>query len=182
MPLSFPYPFLAHAIPHSSSDDGHFEVARYRFNSNASEPNCIQGIVNWAHGKYTIQPNGSITFDTLPDGFQQIQDPCAAQSNFIEPYGRPELYRNWRIFEDASAGPKLHLFQFDGAPLAPMFRVANPPIMLPTRLLRNVTTEQVDGAQAGNVLLAGGGGNGAGHAGVSGLVVVGALSVVGLLL
>jgi len=75
----------------------------------------------------------------LGDGYQQIQDPCAAVSNFIEPYNLTELYKAWQIFQDPTAGLKLHLFQFDGAPLAPQFLVSATPNMLPTQLLRNVT-------------------------------------------
>ena len=33
----------------------------------------------------------------------------------------------------------LHLWQFDGSPLAPMFQVSSTPQMLPTQLLRNVS-------------------------------------------
>jgi len=73
------------------------------------------------------------------DGFQQIQDPCAAVSNFIETYNDTELYVNWRIFTDPVDGYKLHLFQYDGAPVAPQFQVSTTPNMLPTQLLRNVT-------------------------------------------
>ncbi len=79
----------------------------------------------------------------LPDGFQQIQDPCAAQSNFIESYIVTEYYKGWRIFQDPIEGYKLHLFMWDGAPVAPMFQISATPNMLPTRLLRNVTTDAV---------------------------------------
>lgn len=85
----------------------------------------------------------------LGDGFQQIQDPCAAVSNFVEPYNQTELYVQWRIFLDATAGPKLHLFQFDGAPLAPQFQVSPSPNMLPTQKLRNDSAPQTPG-QTGN--------------------------------
>lgn len=71
------------------------------------------------------------------DGFQQVQDPCAAVSNFIQSYNETEYFKGWRIFQDPTAGPKLHLFQFDGAPVAPQFLVSKTPIMFPTRLLRN---------------------------------------------
>lgn len=74
------------------------------------------------------------------DGYQQIQDPCAAVSNFIEDFNITETYKQWRIFQDATAGYKLHLFQFDGAPLAPQFQISTTPNMLPTQLLRNVPT------------------------------------------
>jgi hypothetical protein len=73
------------------------------------------------------------------DGFQQVQDPCAAVSNFIQPYNDTELYQSWRIFTDPVAGYKLHLFQFDGSPLAPQFQVSVSPNMLPTQLLRNTS-------------------------------------------
>ncbi|KAG6866169.1 hypothetical protein C0991_007719 [Blastosporella zonata] len=72
------------------------------------------------------------------DGYQQIQDPCAAVSNFIENYNLTEYYVQWRIFMDPTFGPKLHLFQFDGSPLAPQFQVSTTPNMLPTTLLRNL--------------------------------------------
>jgi hypothetical protein len=81
----------------------------------------------------------------MGDGYQQIQDPCAAVSNFIEDYNLTELYSNWRIFNDAVFGPKLHLFGFDGAPLAPQFLVSTTPNMLPTQKLRNDTTVVLSG-------------------------------------
>ncbi len=109
-----------------------------------SSPNCITGVLNWHHGQYTFNTNGSITLSPFGDGYQQIQDPCAAESNFIEGYNFTELYRNWQIFSDPDDGPKLHLFQSDGTPLAPLFQVYSTPNMLPTQLLRNVTPTITD--------------------------------------
>ena len=80
-----------------------------------------------------------MTLIPMGDGYQQIQDPCAAVSNFIEDYNLTEYYTQWRIFMDPTAGPKLHIFQFDGSPLAPQFQLSSTPSMLPTQLLRNVT-------------------------------------------
>jgi len=136
--VSFSYP-LTTGISYSFTDDFYYEIARYRFVSNASEPACITGVMNWAHGAYALNVNGSITMTPFGDGYQQIQHACAGQSNFVENYNMTELYVMWQIFIDATAGPKLHLFQYDGAPLAPMFRVSATPNMLPTRMLRNVT-------------------------------------------
>lgn len=79
------------------------------------------------------------------DGFQQIQDPCAPVSNFIETYNFTELYTMWRIFNDVTDGFKLHLFQFDGAPVAPQYLITTTPTMHPTRALRNDTWIRVDG-------------------------------------
>lgn len=137
--MTFNYPKTT-GISYSFTDT-FYEVSRYRFTSNGSEPTCITGTIGWSHGNYTLNPNGSMTLYPFPDGFQQIQDPCAAVSeNFIENYMiTQELYQNWQIFIDPSQGPKLHLFQFDGAPLAPMFKISQTPNMFPTQLLRNVS-------------------------------------------
>lgn len=139
--LTFLYPRTT-GISYSFTSDGFYEIARYRFNGNGSEPTCITGIMNWVHGTYTINANGSITMHPFGDGYQQIQDPCAAVSNFLEPYNNTETYLQWRIFQDATQGYKLHLFQFDGAPLAPQFLVSTTPNMLPTQLLRNLPKEK----------------------------------------
>ena len=93
--------------------------------------------MNWHHGTYELVSNGSIVLHPLSDGFQQIQDPCAAVSNFIEQYNNTELYLEWRIFMDPTDGPKLHLNKFDGSPVAPQFQLSATPNMLPIQLLRN---------------------------------------------
>jgi hypothetical protein len=73
------------------------------------------------------------------DGFQQIQNACAANSDFIEPYNDTELYQSWQITTDVSLGPILQLDKFDGSPIAPMSLVSTSPEMLPTQLLRGVS-------------------------------------------
>ncbi|KAJ6549190.1 chaperone for protein-folding within the ER, fungal-domain-containing protein, partial [Mycena sp. CBHHK59/15] len=139
---TFTYPNTT-GVGYSFSDDGWYEVARYRFASNASEPNCIIGTVVWAHGHYNLLGNGSIILTPIGDGYQQVQAPCAATSNFIQNYNFTELMTSWRIFDDPQAGYKLHLFQFDGSPVAPQFQVSTTPNMLPKRMLRNVTAQVV---------------------------------------
>lgn len=99
--------------------------------------------MNWVHGTYELLGNGSIVMTPFGDGFQQIQDPCGAVSNFIEIYNDTELYQSWRIFQDINDGPKLHMFQFDGSPVAPQFLLSATPNMLPTQPLRNVTPPPV---------------------------------------
>lgn len=141
---SFTYPKTT-GVSYSFTADGYYEIARYRFNGNGSQPTCITGVINWVHGTYTLEPNGSIVLVAMADGYQQIQDPCAAVSNFVETYNLTELYQSWRIFQDTTLPPptnfKLHLFQYDGSPLAPQFLVSTTPNMLPTQLLRNVTKQ-----------------------------------------
>lgn len=82
----------------------------------------------------------------LGDGYQQVQDPCAAQSNFVENYNYTELYSMYQIFLDPVTGYKLHLFQWDGTPVAPQFQLTTSPNMLPTQMLRNVTPPETVGA------------------------------------
>lgn len=105
-----------------------------------TSPRCITGVMNWVHGTYQLQPNGSITTVPFGDGFQQIQDACAAVSNFIEDYNDTELYRSWTIFQDPTLGYQLQLYQYDGTPLAQQNLISTTPNMLPTRNLRNTTT------------------------------------------
>lgn len=95
--------------------------------------------MNWCHGTYDLVSNGSIILYPFGDGYQQIQDPCAPVSDFIEYYNDTELYVMWNIYQDAVRGYTLQLYQFDGSPLAPLWQLTSSPIMLPTQSLRNVT-------------------------------------------
>lgn len=136
--VSFIYPKTT-GLSYSFTNDGFYEISRYRFTSNGSDPTCITGVVLWVHGTYVLEPNGSIITTPFGDGYQQVQDPCAAVSNFIQFYNDTEYYQSWRIFLDPNTGPHLNLYQFDGSPLPPMFLISTTPNMLPTRPLRNVT-------------------------------------------
>ncbi|TFK48817.1 hypothetical protein OE88DRAFT_1684239 [Heliocybe sulcata] len=135
--MSFTYPKTT-GISYSFTTDGFYEIARYRFTANATEPNCITGVMNWAHGTYAAQPNGSIVLTPFGDGFQQIQNPCAAVSNFIENYNDTELVSAWAVYQETT-GQRLYLYSYDGSPLAPQNLVSATPNMLPTQRLRNVT-------------------------------------------
>jgi hypothetical protein len=97
--------------------------------------------MNWVHGMYTVQTNGSITMIPFnDDGFQQIQDPCAAISNFIETYNDTELYTGWAVSQSATQGNVLQMYQFNGAPLPPLFQISTTPNMLPTQQIRQTTS------------------------------------------
>lgn len=71
------------------------------------------------------------------DGFQQVQQSCGATSDFVQAYNETELITAWRIYTDATFGYKLHLWTYDGTPLAPQFQISISPEMLPTQNLRN---------------------------------------------
>lgn len=148
--LTFNYPATT-GISYSFTTDNNYEIARYRFTGNGSEPTCITGVIGWSHGTYQFNANGSMSLMPLRDGFQQIQDPCAPVSNFIEDYMITlEYYQMWQIFQDPTTGLKLHLFAYDGSPLSPMFQVSTTPNMLPTQQLRNVSNPDASPTSSAN--------------------------------
>ena len=100
-------------------------------------PKCIAVVLNWAHGQFTFNSNGSLTLVPVADGYQRIQEPCSANSDFTEDYHLQEMYQSWRIFLNAVDGPKFHLFAFDGSPEPPMRLLSQ--TMLPTQFLRSTT-------------------------------------------
>ncbi|KAH8829798.1 ROT1 protein [Flagelloscypha sp. PMI_526] len=144
MNRSFTYPDTA-GVAVSFTNDGWFELSRYRFISNGSEPTCIKGVIGWLHGEYKTFPNGSLHLYPLEDGFQQIQDPCAAVSNFIENYNGTEYYTAWQVYQDTSKGLTARLYQFDGQPYPPMQQRSATPNMLPKQKLANATSTASNG-------------------------------------
>ncbi|KAF7334781.1 hypothetical protein MSAN_02364700 [Mycena sanguinolenta] len=148
---TFTYP-KASGVGYSFSDNGWYELARFRYVGNSSHPECIVGTVVWAHGNYDLLDNGSIILTPIGDGYQQVQSPCNKDNtNFIQDYNVTEMYASWRIFTDVTFGPKLHLFQFDGSPVAPLFRLSDQPNMLPQQKLRNNQVQVVTTTSAGFV-------------------------------
>ncbi|CEQ42542.1 SPOSA6832_04372 [Sporobolomyces salmonicolor] len=141
-------------ISYSFTDDGYFEEAQYRFEANASDPQCSTAVVIWQHGKYYFHNNGSITLDPAPfasDGRIQVQDPCAATTEVLTYYSQFELYNGWTITVDAHhAAYMLQLYRFDGSLFprdealtfperAPrLYLTVRPPTMLPTTSLEAV--------------------------------------------
>jgi len=80
-----------------------------------SKPKVYTVVLNWAHGRFVFNGNGSQTLIPIADGYQQIQEPCSANSDFTEDYHLQEMYQSWQIFLDPIDGPKFHLFAFDGS-------------------------------------------------------------------
>jgi len=135
----------------SDGSAGYFEEAQYRFTGNGSQPTCIIGVVQWQHGTYQLEPNGSIILNPFAtDGRQQVQDMCAAKSNIIQQFNQTTLFQSWAIYDDPQRGPKLQIFQYNGAPLAPMYQLSQTPNMLPTQVLTgNVTQGQTTATTSG---------------------------------
>jgi hypothetical protein len=104
-----------------------------------SNPNCPTTVLNWSHGQLNVEQNGSLVLVPVGDGFQRIEDPCAAKSDFTEVHNDSELYQTWQIFQDPIDGPKLHMFAFDGTPLPPLRLLSATPNMLPNQRFHNTT-------------------------------------------
>lgn len=124
----------------SFTGDGYFEEANYRYESNASNPSCIQAIIWWQHGTYRLNNNGSISLYPFgSDGRIQVQNPCAAVTNVITYYDQWTQFADWGITIDYTTGNyQLRLNRFDGAKLPYMDLIARPPNMMPTQVLTGV--------------------------------------------
>ncbi|CAD6581801.1 MAG: Reversal of tor2 lethality [Cyphobasidiales sp. Tagirdzhanova-0007] len=131
--FTFTYPNTT-GISYSFTDDGYYEEAQYRFNANGSEPHCVQAVIIWQHGNYSINANNSISLNPIaPDGRIQIQDPCAADTNVITYYDHSEFYSGWSITNDINHNRyMLQLLAFDGSLLPRMYLLYRPPTMLPS--------------------------------------------------
>jgi len=134
--FTFTYPNTT-GISFSFTDDGYFEEAQYRFNANGTEPHCVQAIVIWQHGNYTMWPNQSITLEPIAsDGRIQVQDPCAEETNVITYYDEPAFYSGFSITNDINHNRyMLQLVKFDGSFMPRMYLFYRPPTMLPTQQL-----------------------------------------------
>ncbi|KAI0088630.1 chaperone for protein-folding within the ER, fungal-domain-containing protein [Irpex rosettiformis] len=134
------FPPKTSGISISFTYSGFYESSQYRLLGNGTDPHCLTATLMWDHGSYVILGNGSIITTPFGDGFQQVQAPCEAVSNFIQAYNFTTLYRSFRIFQDLSDGPKLSLANFDDSPNPPFFQVSSTPTMFPTRSLVNTTS------------------------------------------
>ena len=159
---------------YSFTDDGHYEEAYYRAVANrktfpsplatkeislirictdtapkspATDPACPKGIMQFQHGSYTKNANGSLTLTPIGvDGRQLLSDPCNYQNSIFTRYNQSELFKTYEVLKDAySQSQRLNLFGFDGAPLNPMYLAYKPPQMLPTETL-NPTASSTGGS------------------------------------
>ncbi|KAG6999412.1 25S rRNA (adenine-N(1))-methyltransferase [Physcia stellaris] len=127
---------------YSFTDDGHYEVAYYRAISNPAQPNCPEGIMQWQHGTYTKNANGSLSLQPFAvDGRQLLSSPCEYKNGIYTRYHQPEFIKSFRPYIDPYNNVRrLDLFQYDGAPQNPMWIAYDPPQMLPTQTLNPTST------------------------------------------
>ncbi|KAF4556411.1 ROT1-like protein [Elsinoe fawcettii] len=135
---------------YSFTEDGFFEEAYYRAIANPQNPQCPSGIMQWQHGTWTQNSNGSLTLTPIAvDGRQLMSTPCNYDNGIYTRYNQTELFKTYQVYTDPySKQPRLDLFQFDGAPLNPMYLVFSPPKMLPTSTLNPTNTATSAGSKA----------------------------------
>ncbi|KAK9381395.1 chaperone for protein-folding within the ER, fungal-domain-containing protein [Kockiozyma suomiensis] len=121
-------------ISFSFTDDGHYEEAFYLVTSNPTTPSCPTAVLQYQHGKYVLNQNGSISmFPIGVDGRQVLSDPCDSEISTYTRYSQFELYSEWNIVIDEYQGRyRLNLFEWDGTVVRPLYLVYRPPLMLPT--------------------------------------------------
>ncbi|KAF2219653.1 chaperone for protein-folding within the ER, fungal-domain-containing protein [Elsinoe ampelina] len=135
---------------YSFTADGHFEEAYYRAIANPTNPQCPSGIMQWQHGSWTQNANGSLTLTPIAvDGRQLLSTPCRNDNGIYTRYNQTELFKTYQVYTDPYHKiPRLDLFQFDGAPLNPMYLVYSPPQMLPVSTLNPTSTATSAGTKS----------------------------------
>ncbi|KAL4784093.1 protein rot1 [Aspergillus varians] len=131
-------------ISFSFTADGHFEEAFYRAISNPQKPSCPQGIMQWQHGTYIIDDDGSLHLTPIAvDGRQLHSDPCSSSTGLYTRYNQTEKYSSFTVAVDPYYDSvRLDLNSFDGSPMAPMYLAFQPPEMLPTGSLSAITSKK----------------------------------------
>ncbi|ELR07532.1 Reversal of tor2 lethality [Pseudogymnoascus destructans] len=133
-------------ISYSFTADGFYESAYYRAVSNPTSPNCPKALLQFQHGTFTENANGSLSLNPIAvDGRQQLSDPCKNSKNSeYSRYHQPELMMKYEAkIDDYKKTNRLDLYQFDGTPIQPLYQAYSPPMMLPT-----VTMNPTDKADA----------------------------------
>lgn len=100
-------------ISYSFTEDGHYEEAYYRAISNrkmrtgggrdgttnadnntATQPACPSAILQWQHGTYTLEANGSLILTPFAvDGRQVMSSPCSYDQSVYTRYHNTELLK-----------------------------------------------------------------------------------------
>ncbi|RKF56476.1 Protein rot1 [Erysiphe neolycopersici] len=134
-------------ISYSFTADGFYEEAYYRALSNPTKPSCPKAILQFQHGKFIENLDGSLTLMPFAvDGRQLLSDPCTKHAVYTR-YNQTETMKNYQVSIDPYMKiSRLDLHKFDGAKLPPMYLAYKPPQMLPTVTL-NPTAKSTSSAK-----------------------------------
>jgi hypothetical protein len=124
-------------ISYSFTDDGFWEQAVYQVSGNPQDPKCPAGVLQFQHGQFEVLSNGSLVLTPFEvDGRQLVSVPCQSSSATYSRYNQTEFFLNWASYVDDYYGRwRLDLYEFNGAPMAPLYLSYRPPMMLPTETL-----------------------------------------------
>ncbi|GJN94529.1 hypothetical protein Rhopal_007612-T1 [Rhodotorula paludigena] len=89
-------------IAYSFTDDGYFESAQYRFNSNGDE---LISMPRREYAQYQLHNNGSLTMTPAPfaeDGRVQTENPCTPQTAILAQFNEFELWNEWSVTIDVN--------------------------------------------------------------------------------
>ncbi|PYH96529.1 hypothetical protein BO71DRAFT_396995 [Aspergillus ellipticus CBS 707.79] len=129
-------------ISYSFTLDGYYEEAYYRAIANPQDPSCPKGVMQWQHGTFRVNKDGSMDLTPIAvDGRQLLSDPCESPKGAYTRYNQTEHLKSFRVSVDPYHGvQRLDLNSFDGSPMHPMYLVYRPPQMLPTDTLNPIGT------------------------------------------
>lgn len=129
-------------VSYSFTADGFYESALYSISSNPAQPECPTGVLQWAHGSYTLTPAGGI--DMVPiavDGRQLLSQPCLSEKSTYIRFSTNDTMQSYSIAIDPYHGEwRLTLNRLYGSPVQPLYLVYDPPQMLPTTTLLPTST------------------------------------------
>ncbi|KIW05882.1 uncharacterized protein PV09_03078 [Verruconis gallopava] len=137
-------------ISYSFTNDGFYEEAYFRVVSNPTSPECTSAMLQFQHGTYQLLANGSLSLTPFAvDGRQLESAPCKSNKATYSRYNQSELFERFSQYTDPYHNiPRLDLYQFNGAPLPPMYLVYKPPQMVPTTTLHPTSTSSATATAA----------------------------------
>ncbi|KAI5366040.1 putative protein Rot1 [Septoria linicola] len=129
-------------ISYSFTADGFYEEAYYRAIANPTRPDCPGGIMQWQHGSWVQNADGSLSLTPIGvDGRQLLSKPCDYDNAIYTRYNQSEKFKQYQVLTDPYHNVKrLNLWQFDGTPMQPLYIAFTPPQMLPTTTLNPSST------------------------------------------
>ncbi|KAH8775709.1 chaperone for protein-folding within the ER, fungal-domain-containing protein [Hyaloscypha sp. PMI_1271] len=137
-------------ISYSFTADGFYEEAYYRAISNPTKPSCPQAIMQFQHGTFIENADGSLSMSPFSvDGRQLQSNPCSSKTSTYSRYDQSEIMKKYQVYTDPYTKlTRLDLYQFDGTPMNPMFLAFSPPQMLPTVTMNPTSTAASSGKKS----------------------------------
>lgn len=124
---------------YSFTQDGFFEMAKYRVTPNPRKPECIQSQLIWQHGSYLLHRNGTLQlYPIAREGAQLLTSSCPGGSPPEEMYDVPEEYTmvdTWVDLHHGTTSAALRLTDAWGNRSPSLWKIYDPPMMLPTDAL-----------------------------------------------